>query len=52
MKREARKLVTYVEETFIEGDKAAAKPLKLFGAAAVLLKPRTGQGRAGVAPTT
>jgi len=26
MKLEARKLVTYVEETFIEGDKAAARP--------------------------
>jgi Amino acid synthesis len=52
MKLEARKLVTDVEETFIEGDRAAAKPLKLFGAAAVLLKPCTGHGRAAVAPTT
>jgi hypothetical protein len=39
MKLEARKLVTYVEETFIEGDKAAARPLEVLSAAAVLLKP-------------
>jgi hypothetical protein len=32
MKLEVRKLVTYVEETFIEGGKEAAKPLKLFAA--------------------
>src|SRR6185437_4779399 len=44
MKLEVRKLVTYVEDTFIEGGKAAARPLKLFGAAAVLRNPWAGRG--------
>ena len=34
MKLEIRKLVTYIEETFIEGGKTAPQPLKLFAAAA------------------
>ncbi|HEX7932545.1 MAG TPA: amino acid synthesis family protein [Paraburkholderia sp.] len=44
MKLEVRKLVTYVEDTFIEGGKAAARPLKLIGAAAVLRNPWAGRG--------
>jgi Amino acid synthesis len=39
-----RKTVTYVEETLIEGGRAASKPLKLFAAAAVLRNPWAGQG--------
>jgi hypothetical protein len=39
-----RKIVHYVEETWIEGGKAAAKPLKLFAAAAVLRNPWAGRG--------
>ena len=39
-----RKLVTYTEETRIEGGKAAAKPLQLFAAAAVLRNPWAGRG--------
>ena len=44
MKLEVRKLVTYVEDTFIEGGKAAERPLKLFAAAAVLRNPWAGRG--------
>jgi hypothetical protein len=44
MKLEIRKLVTYVEDTFIEGGKAAPRPLKLFAAAAVLRNPWAGRG--------
>ncbi|WP_114814402.1 amino acid synthesis family protein [Paraburkholderia kururiensis] len=44
MKLEVRKLVSYVEETFIEGGKAAPRPLKLFGVAAVLRNPWAGRG--------
>ncbi|MBI3145498.1 MAG: amino acid synthesis family protein [Pseudogulbenkiania sp.] len=39
-----RKVVTYVEETLIEGGKAAAVPLKMFAAAAVLKNPWAGRG--------
>jgi hypothetical protein len=39
-----RKVVTYVEETLIEGGKAAATPLKMFAAAAVLKNPWAGRG--------
>jgi hypothetical protein len=39
-----RKIVTYVEETFIEGGKTAERPLKLFAAAAVLRNPWAGRG--------
>jgi len=39
-----RKVVTYVEETFIEGGKEAGKPLKMFAAAAVLANPWYGKG--------
>jgi hypothetical protein len=44
MPLELRKTVTYVEETLIEGERAAPKPLKLFGAAAVLRNPWAGRG--------
>jgi hypothetical protein len=39
-----RKLVTYAEETRIEGGKAAATPLRMFAAAAVLTNPWAGRG--------
>jgi hypothetical protein len=39
-----RKLVTYTEETRIEGGRPAAKPLTLFAAAAVLSNPWAGRG--------
>jgi Amino acid synthesis len=44
MELEIRKLVTYVEDTFIEGGKKAARPLKLFAAAAILKNPWAGRG--------
>ena len=39
-----RKIVTYTEDTFIEGGKEAATPLRLFAVAAVLKNPWAGQG--------
>ena len=39
-----RKTVTFTETALIEGGKAAAKPLKLFAAAAVLRNPWAGKG--------
>ncbi|WP_159876459.1 amino acid synthesis family protein [Aquitalea denitrificans] len=39
-----RKVVTYVEETRVEGGKAAAQPLKMFAAAVVLKNPWYGRG--------
>ncbi|WP_420223519.1 amino acid synthesis family protein [Pigmentiphaga litoralis] len=39
-----RKIVTYTEDTFIEGGKEAATPLRLFAVAAVLQNPWAGQG--------
>ena len=44
MKLEVRKLVTYLEDTFIEGGKAAPQPLKLFAVAAVLRNRWAGRG--------
>ncbi|SAK89086.1 hypothetical protein AWB80_06232 [Caballeronia pedi] len=44
MKLEVRKLVTFSEETRIEGEKAADRPLKMFGVAAVLRNPWRGGG--------
>jgi Amino acid synthesis len=44
MALELRKTVTFVEETLIEGGKVAARPLKLFAAAAVLRNPWAGRG--------
>ena len=41
---ELRKKVTYVEETLIEGGRAAPVPLKLFAAAAILKNPWAGRG--------
>jgi hypothetical protein len=39
-----RKIVTYVDETLIEGGRKAQKPLKLFAVAAVLKNPWAGRG--------
>lgn len=39
-----RKIVTYYEETLIEGQKEAAVPLQMFGVAAVVKNPWHGQG--------
>lgn len=39
-----RKVVTYVEDTLIEGGKVAEKPLKMFAVAAVLKNPWAGRG--------
>ena len=39
-----RKLVTYTEDTLIEGGKAAPKPLRMFAVAAVLRNPWAGRG--------
>ena len=39
-----RKIVTYTEDTFIEGGKDAPVPLRLFAVAAVLKNPWAGQG--------
>ena len=39
-----RKVVTYVEETRVEGGKASAQPLKMFAAAVVLKNPWYGRG--------
>jgi hypothetical protein len=44
MTLQLRKLVTYTEETRIEGGKAAARPLMLFAAAAILTNPWAGRG--------
>lgn len=39
-----RKIVTYIDETLIEGGRAAPKPLKLFAVAAVVRNPWAGRG--------
>ncbi len=44
MSLEIRKIVTHVEETLIEGGKAAETPLRMFGVAAVITNPWAGQG--------
>ncbi|RVD70372.1 amino acid synthesis family protein, partial [Mesorhizobium sp. M4A.F.Ca.ET.029.04.2.1] len=44
MKPAIRKIVTYVENTLIEGGKAAPRPLRLIGVAAVLTNPWAGRG--------
>lgn len=41
---EIRKVVTYMEETLIEGGKQAGTPLQLFAAAVVLKNPWFGRG--------
>jgi hypothetical protein len=44
MAAKIRKIVTYKEETLIEGGRAAPKPLQLFGVAAVVANPWAGHG--------
>ncbi|WP_375741561.1 amino acid synthesis family protein [Pseudomonas boanensis] len=44
MSFEIRKIVTCIEETFIEGGKAAAKPVTMTGVAVVLRNPWHGRG--------
>lgn len=44
MGAEVRKLVTFIEDTFIEAGKAAAKPVRMVAVAAVLRNPWAGQG--------
>lgn len=44
MKPAIRKTVTYIENTLIEGGKAAPRPLRLIGVAAVLTNPWAGRG--------
>lgn len=39
-----RKIVTYVEDTLIEGGKAAPRPFQMFGVAAVVRNPWAGRG--------
>jgi hypothetical protein len=39
-----RKIVTYIDETLIEGGRAAPVPLRLFSVAAVLRNPWAGRG--------
>ena len=39
-----RKIVTYTENTLIEGGKVASSPLRLIGVAAVLANPWAGRG--------
>ena len=43
MQPEIRKIVTYDEEVFIEGFKAAERPWRLFAVAAVLTNPWAGR---------
>lgn len=44
MEIEIRKIATFVEETFIEGGKAAEQPIKMVVVAAILRNPWAGQG--------
>ena len=44
MDAKIRKIVTYLENTLIEGGRAAPRPLQLFGVAAVLDNPWAGRG--------
>lgn len=44
MDAKVRKIVTYKEETLIEGGRAALRPLQLFGIAAVVANPWAGRG--------
>ncbi len=39
-----RKMVTYIETVLVDGGRDAPRPLKLFGAAAVLTNPWAGRG--------
>jgi hypothetical protein len=44
MSFEIRKIVTYIEETLIEGGKVADKPVTMIGVAAVIKNPWAGRG--------
>jgi hypothetical protein len=44
MTNSIRKIVSYIDETLIEGGRAARQPLKLFAVAAVVKNPWAGQG--------
>ncbi len=44
MSLEIRKIVRYVDKTFIEGGKAADKPWIMAGVAAVIKNPWAGKG--------
>lgn len=44
MQASIRKVVEYVEDTLIEGEKEAAVPLRMIGVAAVLRNPWAGRG--------
>jgi hypothetical protein len=44
MEIQIRKIATFVEETFIEGGKVAAQPIKMVVVAAVLRNPWAGRG--------
>lgn len=44
MEAEIRKIVRFDDETFIEGGKAAPKPLRLMAVAAVIANPWAGRG--------
>jgi Amino acid synthesis len=44
MDAKIRKIVTYQEETLVEGGRVAPKPLQLFGVAAVVANPWAGRG--------
>jgi hypothetical protein len=44
MSVKVRKIVTYSEDIRIEGGRAAAKPLQLFGVAAIIPNPWAGRG--------
>jgi hypothetical protein len=41
---EVRKIVTHIDETLIEGGRAASVPMRLFAVAAVLRNPWAGKG--------
>jgi hypothetical protein len=44
MAQQIRKLVSHIDETLIEGGRAAPNPLRLFAVAAVLTNPWAGRG--------
>lgn len=44
MTAEVRKLVTFIEDTFIEAGKAAERPVRMVAVAAVIRNPWAGQG--------
>ena len=50
MAAEIRKIITYEEETFIEGFKVAAEPVRMFAVAAVVTNPWAGRFVEDLAP--